>query len=90
MGAVKFKFNIGDSVNVTEEYFNDSQNTRKEEGCFINGVYGLKSWENAEFSISKRKVDNNNIGDSKDYKTYQLTLEGKVVGWVYEEGLKKI
>lgn len=82
------KFNIGDQVKVIKGYCNASQFNG--ENIETGGVYSIKNWEDITFTIygEHKSVEYSHFPET--YGAYPLALDGKFVGYVYNDALELI
>jgi len=81
-------FKKGDKVIVTLDAHSDSTNSRKINT--MEGVYNIPDWRSKIFTIEGTvQLYNDNENYKKDlFCSYALSLDGKIVGYVYNNALK--
>lgn len=82
------KFQIGDSVKVTEFGYNVASLTAKIKSCTIGGVYSIKNWDKKVFTIISCPVKLPEVGDTICFNAYAIAYKGSICGYVYEEALE--
>ena len=83
------KFQIGDSVKVTEFGYNVSSLTAKIKSCATGGVYSIKNWDKKVFTIISWPVKLPEVGDTICFNAYAIAYKGSICGYVYEEALER-
>jgi len=85
---MKTEFKTGDYVRVIRNGANASGFTLKIPSCGIKGVYSMVNWKNAKFQILGNYEPITFNSSPKIYGAYPLSIDGKLIGYVYNDALQ--